>query len=90
MVTSFARRRAVKLAVADIDNFLCLIQQAKTLKMLSGRQRQLFAETQAALLKARKRSSKKLVRVEPEVIAAMLQCISATQPWFQRALHELT
>ena len=85
---SWKSSRAIVLTVAEVNEVLDSLEAAKTLRDLSGNQRQQLqkAMTDLRFCLNSVKAGKVLVRVE--TLVALLKCISVTQIWLGQMLND--
>lgn len=75
------RLRVLELKVAEVDNILASLEDARVVKHLNGDQRRQLAEACVELSQARKQAQEGTVEITAETAVKILRCIGATQDW---------
>jgi hypothetical protein len=82
--------RDVLLAVAEVESMIASLDDAKTGRNLSGRQRQQLQEAHDELVEALNRARKGEIWLPIPVVVNILRCATMTQQWVSDMLTELS
>jgi hypothetical protein len=77
------RTRALELKVAEVDEILASLADARTLKDLNGRQRQQLQEAYEDVDLVRRTAIGETAEVPVDVLLQILRCASMTQRWLR-------
>jgi hypothetical protein len=80
----------VLLAVAEVESMIASLDDAKTVRDLSGRQRQQLQEAHDELVNALNRAHKGETSLPIPVVVNILRCATITQQWVSDMLTELS
>lgn len=80
--------RAITLMVVEVEEIFASLEGAKTLRDLTGQQRQQLQEAIDALKQARNSAIGGKVLVPVETLLIVLRCVSVTQQWLSLMLAE--
>ncbi len=79
-----ARRvRALSLTVAEVDDMLASLVDARAVASLNGQQRQQLEDAHLELSRARRNAIGGFVEVPVEILLQVLRCASMTQQWLR-------
>ena len=81
--------RALAFTVVEVEDVLDSLAEAKTLRDLTGRQRQQVQEAINALNLARGSAIGGKVLVPVETLVLVLRCVSVSQQWLRLMLAEM-
>ena len=80
--------RALPLAVAEVDDMLASLLDARGIKDLNGQQRQQLEEAHQSLSHVRRAAVAQFVEVPVETLVKVLRCVSMTQQWLRDMFDE--
>ncbi len=83
-----SRLRVLSLTVAEVDDMLASIKDARAIKDLSGGQRQLLEDASQELSSARRAALRGTIFVRVESMVKVLRCVSMTQRWLRDMFAE--
>jgi hypothetical protein len=82
--------RAVLLAVAEVKDMIESLEAAKSVRNLSGRQRQRLQDAHDELIRKSSQPKGGSVELPTSTIVEVLRCASMTQTWLSELLTELS
>jgi len=82
------RVRALSLTVAEADDMLVSLVDARAVKSLNGQQRQQLEDAHLELSRIRRNAIGGTVAVPVEVLLQVLRCASMTQQWLRDMFDE--
>ena len=80
--------RVLPLAVAEVDDMLASVIDARGIKDLNGQQRQQLEEAHRLLSQARRTAVGQFIEVPVETLVQVLRCVSMTQQWLRDMFSE--
>jgi hypothetical protein len=80
--------RALPLAVAEVDDMLASLVDARGIKDLNSQQRQQLEEAHQSLSHVRRAAIGQFVDVPVETMVEILRCVSMTQQWLRDMFNE--
>ncbi len=75
--------RALSLAVAEVDDMLASLVDARRVKHLNSQQRQQLEKGYQSLSLVRRAATGQYVDIPVETLVEVLRCVSMTQRWLQ-------
>ena len=81
--------RALVLTVAEVKEMVASLEGARTLRSLTGRQRQQLQEAHNYMIAALNHAQGGMVRLPIDVMLKLLRCATMTQTWLSEMLTEL-
>ena len=82
------RLRAMRLTVAEVDEILSALNNAKVTSHLDGRQRQHLEDAREQLARARERPVGKDVKIPGVTVVMLMRSIAMTQQWYEAMFAE--
>jgi len=77
------RTRALRLTVAEVDDILASLDDARTLRDLNGQQRQQLQDAYEEMQSARRAAIGGTAEVSVETLVQILRCATMTQQWLR-------